>query len=404
MKNNKKKERKRMINMYINYEKLRYIRGKSSKQVFRDINILAEYYIGEYNDIRNVDTNVVPDIGELIKKQIIFEVYYAIYLSDLNPKTIAYFLKKYEKHEYIKNDSVSSDVDYAKMKSIYRKYRQYADSVAQYYYNDENIGKYKKIQQGRDCFEGHKISLLDYLYLKRLKNHANIEYLMDYLRNGRVSQSKKVSDEKFKKCFAVGIGELYGEISNTDYSKYGCKNSNYFYKSVEYYQFEKYCNIELCYMAAYAATQKKLKKVDELRCLRKYTLWAVGEYVCHIQNTAIWFGKNILPEYLKENININQMENIFLSVNFQIFVCKYRLMKQYFAEALKDVPLPLCGKYIQEQSSKNKNFLGIISLSDLMCEETEEFFCNYFGKGQHINHKNYDAIKLKYFRDLYETV
>ena len=38
-----------------------------------------------------------------------------------------------------------------------------------------------------------------------------------------------------------------------------------------------------------------------------------------------------------------------------------------------------------------------------MCEETEEFFRNYFGEGQHINPKDYEKIAIRYFRAMYET-
>ena len=386
--------------MYINNENLKYVRGKSAKQVFNDIDGLAEYYIGKYRDTKNVDISVIPNVKELIKKQIIFEVYYAMYLSGSKPQTIAYFMKKYEGKE---NDVLSSDPDYAKIKAIYKKARQYADDVAQYYYNDESIGQYKKIQKGTDCFDGHKICLLDYLYLLRQKNNSDIEYLMNYLTNGKVSHVKKLNNTDFVERFAGGIEELYNEIANTDYSKYGCENSNYFYKSVDYYQFEKNCNVELCYMAAYAATQKKLKNMDDLHYLMENMFLRIDDYNCKIQNVVIWFGKDVLTEYLKDNINIDQMANILWSLNAHIFACKHMLMKQYFADFLADVPLPQCGEYMQRQSAKNKNFLGITSLSDLMCDETEEFFRNYFGEGQHINPKDYEKIAIRYFRAMYET-
>lgn len=122
--------------MYINNENLKYVRGKSAKQVFNDIDGLAEYYIGKYRDTKNVDISVIPNVKELIKKQIIFEVYYAMYLSDSKPQTIAYFMKKYEGKE---NDVLSSDPDYAKMKAIYKKARQYADEMAQHYHHDQSI-------------------------------------------------------------------------------------------------------------------------------------------------------------------------------------------------------------------------------------------------------------------------
>ncbi len=53
--------------MYINNENLKYVRGKSAKQVFNDIDGLAEYYIGKYRDTKNVDISVIPNVKELIK-------------------------------------------------------------------------------------------------------------------------------------------------------------------------------------------------------------------------------------------------------------------------------------------------------------------------------------------------
>ncbi len=388
--------------MYINSENLKYIRGKSAKQVFDDVCSLTEYYNDRYKHFlyNNINISVIPNIGELIKKQIIFEVYYAMYLSDSKPQTIAYFMKKYEGKE---NDVLSSDPDYAKMKAIYKKARQYADEMAQHYHHDQSIGRYVKLQKGIYCFRGHGISLLDYLYLLRQKNNYNIEYLMNNLMYGKVSHIKKMNNNIFKERFAVGIEELYSEMANTDYSKYGCGNGNYFYKSVDYYQFEKYCNIELCYLATYAATQKKLKNMDDLYYLRERIYMPIANYLCQVQNVLIWFGKDVLTEYLKDNVDIEQIIDILQTVNKYIFLCKHILMKQYFADLLKTVPLPLCGEYMQRQSARNENFLGITSLNSLMCEETEEFFRNYFGEGQHINPKDYEKIAIRYFRAMYKT-
>lgn len=156
-------------------------------------------------------------------------------------------------------------------------------------------------------------------------------------------------------------------------------------------------------MAAYAATQKKLKNMDDLYYLRERIYMPIANYLCQVQNVLIWFGKDVLTEYLKDNVDIEQIIDILQTVNKYIFLCKHILMKQYFADLLKTVPLPLCGEYMQRQSARNENFLGITSLNSLMCEETEEFFRNYFGEGQHINPKDYEKIAIRYFRAMYKT-
>ena len=393
-----------------------YTRNKSPEQCFEEISVMAYTLVDDL--FRKVHYNAYFDITtrakkllvmelSTIRKQVIFEIYYILYLlceEDHHP--IYYYCKK-----QIKQDGgdiedwtdLAGESSYKKLKYNYEQYRKNQDDLAKIHYKIKNIGLYGRLGKGEIKFRP-KLRLLDYLFIKRYSEMNNVNYMLKAIKWNRLTNSNSVSNKDFEDYFIKGIDDLYKEIGATDYAKWSEENNQFFLKSIDYYQLEKNCALELCYNAAYAISniQKNLKqKKEDIKTLRALRYVFVHEDNAIIQNKAITISRQIMQGYLEESISVTEVHILYTIINNIIYLSEKKLLVNYFGGYFRKPMLSNYWLNIYQNPEIVKEECGLESIQDFMCQETEMFFKNYFGNGQHITLKNWRKVKIKDFRDMY---
>lgn len=245
-----------------------YTRNKSPEQCFEEISVMAYTLVDDlfrkvhyngYFDITTKARNLLMMELPIIRNQAIFEVYYILYLLCEKYHTFYYYcMKQIKQRGELKKDwkDFGDRSEYKEPKYYYKKYRKNQDNLAQCHYDIKSIGLYQNLEKN-ELHSGHKIGLLDYLFLKRCYEMGNVNYMFKVLKDNRLTNSNSVSNREFEDYFTKGMDDLYKEIGATDYAKWSEENNQYFLKSIDYYQLEKNCALELCYNAAYAISNTK---------------------------------------------------------------------------------------------------------------------------------------------------
>ena len=394
-----------------------YTRNKSPEQCFEEISVMAYTLVDDlfrkvhyngYFDITTKARDLLMMELPIIRNQVIFEVYYILYLLCEKYHTFYYYcMKQIKQSGELKKDwkDFSDRSEYKEPKYYYKKYRQNQDNLAQCHYDIKNIGLYQNLKKN-EFHSGHKIGLLDYLFVKRCYEMGNVNYMFKVLKDNRLTNSNSVSNKDFEDYFIKGIDDLYKEIGATDYAKWSEENNQFFLKSIDYYQLEKKCALELCYNAAYAISniQKNLKqKKEDIKTLRALRYFFVHEDNAIIQNKAITISRQIMRGYLDESISVTEVHILYTIINNIIYLSEKKLLVNYFGGYFRK---PMSSDYwlnIYQNPELVKKECNLGSIWDFMCPETELFFKNYFGNGQHITPKNWGQVKIKNFRDMYVT-
>lgn len=411
-----------------------YVPGQTPEQYFEEILSLAfqqgknafDLIYSDNHKNRNVIKILIEELPTAIN-QIMFEMYYVLYLlleekhsiyyyykervdkahSELNIDDIPKDLKQYyeiiEKYRHV---NFKDDADHNKIQRDYKTFRNDMDISTIGYYNIVNLGIYEKI---KDNYVGHKLRKLDYLFLERMLEDDKIEYLFDALMGSRLSNNKKVSNTDFYESIIPAIQKMYDMIEETDYVDNGNVYKGAMLRSIDYYQFEKNCSVELCYMASYALAKIKKPLEDKQRDREIFHKLRWSELVIngethYIQNKAVSITNRVFSEYIDGNIDAYEVRDIYAGLNSIIYISLYSCLKIFFGGSFSR---PLSSKYwidIFQNGEKLKPELGSINIDDFMCSDTELFFKTYIGAGQHINKKIWKVIKTKDFREMYEIL
>lgn len=410
-----------------------YAPGHTPEQYFEKIMSLAIQYGKHAFDMIFCDNHKNHSLVKILVgefptavKQIVFEFYYVLYLLleeehsiyyyykervDKNSKELfnecepAYFTKLFGSSEKYKYVNFKDDTSHNNIQRNYKTFRKDMDYLAKNYYHIENIGLYKEI---KDKYTSHKLTKLDYLFLERILDNGDVEFLFDSLREGRLTNNKKISNETFNKTIIPAITKLYEIIAQTEYcDRKVCKQA--MLRSIDYYQFEKNCSIELSYMSAYALSKVK-KSLDEKQRDReifhrlRWTELVIDNRTHYIQNRAILLTKQVFNEYINGNMDAYTVRDVYAMLNGIIYIGLYNCLKSFFGGVFNR---PLSSGYwldIFQQDNDLKKELQLLRLDDFMCSDTELFFSKYFGCGQHINKKVWKEIKIKDFRELYKIL
>lgn len=410
-----------------------YELGRTPEQYFEEILSLAMKYGKQAFDLSFCDNHQNHSISRILLKQfptavhqIVFEVYYVLYLLLEEKHSIYYHYKKridknlnevFNEHrpDYVeKLDSLLGKYKYVnfkdetshnKIQRNYKTFRKNSDNLAKCYYNIENVGLYTEI---KDKYTGHKLRKLDYIFLERILDNKDIEFFFDSLREDRLLDNKKISNTKFYEVIIPSIEKMYELIEQTKYNDSNSMYSENFLRSIDYYQFEKNCSIELYYMSAYALSQvkKTLEEKQRDREIFHDLRWSQLEFdrrTHYIQNKSMFCNK-IFCEYIDENIDANEVAEIYASFNSCVYIALYKCLKSFFGESFGH---PISIGYwlnILQDDEELKQELNLTSLDKFMCNDTELFFNTYLGKGQHISKKMWNVIKVKDFRELYKSL
>ena len=394
-----------------------YNSSQTPKETFMEISLLAARNVDKFMWAAHSDNKIkksqqakliIPKIIPDIRNQVIFEIYYVLYLLCEEKHPIYYFIKKYLKKIGKDNSSaiMSEQKEYYTPLYAYKQFRKNQDETAKQVYNIENIGLYKLLDK-LEALEGHELRLLDYYFLKRTTlDSSNISYMLNILKDYRLPNANKVKSTDFKDSFVKGIDELYQEILTTDYAEFSIPNKTYFLRSIDFYQFEKNCSIEMCYNAAYSVSKiskkNKQEKDEAIKVFRHLRIFNQNNNI--IQNRAITISKNIFNKYLKGYISCNDVHDIYLIANYIIHNSLYSCLETYLGHYFeKETSL---GFYldIYQNPELIKAECELPNIDDFMCKETELFFKNFIGKGQHITNKTWEDVKLRHFRDMYNPI
>lgn len=394
-----------------------YKPGRTPKQYYEEIFLLAE---DEFSMISRVlsksligtlkfdnSDNVMEIINQIqpnIQNQVIFEIYYLLYLILEEKHSIYFYYKEREKRlGHVIDMNFKDDSRHNKIQNDYKTFRNNADDFAKKIYNKANIGYlYGKKPKN---YEGHKLRRLDYLFLERILDDSKIDYFFDSLRVGRLTDNKKISNTVFKNDIIPAIQALYENIDQTDYTVNNRINRPFMLKAIDYYQLEKNCSIELSYMSAYALgkVKKTLKEKKEdlevFHNLRFSKIISEGGSIT--QNKVFVTYGIIFYEYTNGKINAYNIRDIYEYFNNVIYFSVYNTLDRFFDGLLG----PLNSNYwlnIYQNGAKLKKDLKLNGIDDFICLDSEIFFKNYLAKGQHINQKKWEEIKIKDFRDMYQ--
>ena len=346
---------------FVDIEKL--VKSKLSVGIIEIKN--DEFQLDEY-----IKNKCIMEFDDFVK-QIIYELYVNCYKGkcDTNGISVVDFYKNQiiqepnRKTMFCTNDSA-----YKSTLRSYKKYRQH---------NDENIKKIKekyniKEQNGDiqllnlDTADkrgnGHKIRKYQEFQQKIIMKYE----IFHYIENGSISSSKRINDSDLIDMLEK-IDKIYNEIDEV------C--DTYFEKSLQYYDLENMCHIEMVYLLARALSlsKKKLseKKQDKLNF---NSLFAISYQKSFYQNKFIIANQKYIEKYEKdEKFDLNSMSNEILQL------C---MIKKEIIDIIEK-------KVDCEKLEYDFN-------------DAEIFFENYLGKGQHIiRNKDWTKIKLKDFRDFY---
>lgn len=391
---------------------MKYRPNEPAEKYFKDISDIVEWFVNKWFNNYNIiiingilwDESVreiLIESKDMIKKQTIFEVYYFLYTILEEQHSLMYYYNLFDE-----KDSLSQSIDaqplYQSMRYNYKKYRTSQDEVAQTWYASDDVGLYENLS-GKDVYDGHKNTLFDALFLYRIRDSEKIGYTMRTFRDRRIVDSNKVSSKDFYDTIAIGIEEIYTKIKECDYSKYTNRKDKYFLKSVEYYQLEKSCFIEHSYMAAYSLSQTKLSLAEKKTAIYTFRHLRMWEKVFRKQNKIVYFPDNIFLKFISKELTVNDIRYINILINLAIDECLQESLALYFGNKYLKLLAKGMDK-IQQEPDIAKKELGLNKLEDFLCEETEDFFKNYFGQGQHIHTKEWNKIKLKDFREMYEPM
>lgn len=293
-------------------------------------------------------------------KQIVFEIYYDNYIINCRHKPmISVYKNIIGARENSSSTEYVDDSFYSKLNQWYKKFREHNLSIANNVL--KNSVTYEKLEginrmKGNKIYEFQEEQLIDLIDFK----------IFNYIRTGQILNSKNPNDTELIKSL-LEIDRLYRR------KEYLHKNS--FHRSVQYYQLELMCKIEQNYKISKTFKYIKLKLNDKKEYLKYMSCFvAIRSGSDIVQNKFIFGIDDYLSEFIKKPEKIK--DDIPLEL-FYLSSIKYDIRKKL--EIL-----------IGDKILDNKNI------------EVNEYFKNFFGEGQHINrNKQWNEIKLRWFRDLY---
>jgi len=208
--------------------------------------------------------------------------------------------------------------------------------------------------------EGHTVSAFNYDAIKILDKYD----IFKALRDKRLHDVKKISQDEFRTRYAPQINEVYDYIIDM----YRAVDLPHFKTLLQYYSIEKNCAFELCYLIAKVLSPIKLKvseRNEEFKVLSNIFVFNNGNH--DIQNSIVWGMNQIIEKYDYENVKAEH-------------ICKNNFI---INEIINEIAHSLCGVEI------------------VIDEQIDAFSKNLIFEESHINTKDWDSIKIKYFRDLY---
>lgn len=301
--------------------------------------------------------------------QIVFELYYDSYINKCKTINISTYVKEeIIGDKNLKTSDCTSLPEYKTATRYYKKYRQHNDNNVRKIYElfhkgtinedkNKNI-QYKYLEEIEEKLKGHKIFEYQKFQLTALQKYE----LFNIIQKGIISSSKKINDSDL-----IDMLQDYEKI----YEEIDKSFNSYFEKCVQYYQLELMCRIELKYMISKTLknSKRKLKqKKQDIEYFSSLVSVSYGNYQTY-QNKFIISYKDFLELYTDKDIDK------FYKIPEIIF--NLSCMRYYI-----------------------KNMISNLSL-DYDYSKEEEFFKDFLGKGQHIQSKDWQSIKLKDFRDLF---
>lgn len=329
-----------------------YVKVGVADKVFDIVYDNLSFLIREDHALLN---KVRSDIESSTYKQIIFELCFDAYYNNSTPVTMYshirestnYTVEENTKKEYIRSfDKLKKHQD-----KVYESFGLDNDDISELHKNDAKshlIYPHQKLQ---------------YEIMRMLKP------LVYKLSEGKFSKNHNYSDMQAEKDLEL-IDAAYDMISKSEIS--------YFEKCIQYYHLEAQYHIEMLYRFFKAANEndRPIKLLKEDILLFKQLLGEIN----YVDNTAnhIIMGADTLADVYK--IYPDELEKL---INFIFEINKIR-------------------KLTVREFKVNNPFMYVAD--ELMtCSESEDFFKNYIGMGQHIvDSKDYSKdINIKYFRKIY---
>lgn len=336
----------------------------------KSIQTKVEHILAEYMNFSDIDAmkkyinqRFILGYKELLW-QTIFEIYYDNYCKYCKREPIASMFKDQgdNKEETEVDMELASNKDYKKTQRTYRIFRKHNDNLSIENNNGKDV-EYVELKKHADKFKGHRIKIYQQNQLLNLNEFKIFKYIVEE----RIEDSKSISNIELRKALE-DIDKIYDRINKTF--------SNYFERSVQYYQFELSCRLETRYLIAYAISkvnislEEKIKDIDSFKAF-----WGVSCYGNRLQN-KIMLG---IKKYINKFIESPEVIELIPIEIYELNLVKYHIRKSI----LKDL--------------ENENIR-------LDFEECNDFFRGFFGEMQHVNKdKKWDNKLLMNFRRTYKN-
>ncbi|USK60412.1 hypothetical protein [Peribacillus asahii] len=313
---------------------------------------------------------------EDIINQIVFEVFFSIYLT----KSPATSLKEFVKKQGLEEDTSEFDKFY---KRVQREYKAYKDGKYNQYLKIceiFNVDAEHKQQDGiqfinfdkmEEKLEGHKLKEYQAFQLLRLLDNKSIRDI----KSGALCDSKKKSSDEVIQTIN-DIESIYLDIQNQS-------NLTIFGKSVQYFQLEDSIRLEYFYRIIMLLKENNLKKKDRDTVRENLgSLIGVTNGRSYFRNNFIISNYSSIYQLHKKDLNENSIKKFTYKLGQEIFslsALKYAIKRELYKEF---------------------DFFEV----SFDAQDIVEFSKIYLGMGQHIERdKVIEEPEVKQFRKLWRS-